>query len=63
MEYIEFTPELKDALRQASLTKVLPNWVERTGGPNSEAVRIYNEKVAPLLKVRVNAQGQAEEIQ
>ena len=63
MEYIEFTPELKDALRQASLTKVLPNWVERTGGPDSEAVRIYNEKVAPILKVRVNAEGQAEEIQ
>ena len=62
MEYIEFTPELKDALRQASLTRVLPRWVERTGGPDSEAVRIYNEKVAPLLKVRVNAQGQAEEI-
>ena len=36
--------------------------VERTGGPNSEAVQIYNEKAAPIIGVRVGADGQAEDI-
>ena len=63
MEYIEFSQEVKDALFQAGRNNVLPKWVERTGGPNSEAVRIYNEKAAPIIGVRVGADGQAEDIQ
>lgn len=63
MEIIEFTPELKALMREAALTRVLPNWIQRAGGPNSEAARIYNEKVAPILKVEITAEGQAREIQ
>ena len=62
MEYIEFSQEVKDALFQAGRNNVLPKWVERTGGPNSEAVQIYNEKAAPIIGVRVGADGQAEDI-
>ncbi len=61
MEYIEFTPEVKAALREAALSKVLPRWIERTGGPDSEAARIFNEKAGPILKVRVLADGTAQE--
>ncbi len=63
MEYIEFNQEVRDALFQAGRNNVLPKWVERTGGPDSEAVRIYNEKAAPIIGVRVGADGQAEDIQ
>ena len=62
MEYIEFNQEVRDALFQAGRNNVLPKWVERTGGPNSEAVQIYNEKAAPIIGVRVGADGQAEDI-
>ena len=62
MEYIEFSQEVKDALFQAGRNNVLPKWVERTGGPNCEAVQIYNEKAAPIIGVRVGADGQAEDI-
>ena len=62
MEYVEFTDEVKDALYQAGRNNVLPKWVERTGGPDSEAVQIYNEKAAPIIGVRVGADGQAEDI-
>ena len=62
MEYVEFTPEVQEALYQAGRNNVLPKWVERTGGPDSEAVRIYNEKAAPIVGVRVGADGQAEDI-
>ena len=40
---------------------MLPKWVERTGGPDSEAVDIYNEKAARLIGVRVGADGMAED--
>ena len=62
MEYVEFTDEVKEALYQAGRNNVLPKWVERTGGPDSEAVQIYNEKAAPIIGVRVGADGQAEDI-
>ncbi len=61
MEYIEFNDELVESMRQAAISKVLPNWIERAGGPDSEAAQIYNDKVAPLLRVRVLPDGTAEE--
>jgi len=61
MEYIEFTPEIKDALRKASIEQVVPNWVERVGGVDTDAVRMYNEFVGPLLGVMIGPDGQAVE--
>ena len=62
MEYIEFTPEIKAAIREAAIDRILPNWVQRSGGPDSEAVQIYNEKVAPIVGIKVNPDGTASEI-
>ena len=62
MEYIEFSQEIRDVLFLAGRNNVLPRWVERTGGPNSQAVQIYNEKAAPIIGVRVGADGFAEDI-
>lgn len=61
MEYIEFTQEIKDALRKASIEQVVPNWVERVGGVDTDAVKMYNEFVAPLLGVSIGPDGQAIE--
>jgi len=61
MEYIEFTPEIKAALRVAAIEKVVPNWVERVGGADTDAVRMYNQYVAPLLGVSIDANGNAVE--
>ena len=61
MEYIEFTPEIKDALRKAAIEKVVPNWVERVGGADTPAVQMYNQYVAPLLGVSIDANGNAVE--
>ena len=59
MEYLEFTPELKAALKQASIDVVVPNWVDRNGGPDSNAVKMFNYLVAPLLGVSIDANGKA----
>lgn len=61
MEYIEFTPEIKAALRTAAIDKVVPNWVERVGGADTPAVKMYNQYVAPLLGVSIDANGNAVE--
>ena len=61
MEYIEFTDEIKDALKVAAVEIVLPNWVEGAGGPGSEAVNMYNQYVAPILGVSVGPDGKSVE--
>jgi hypothetical protein len=45
-------------MRTAALTTVLPNWVNRTGGHGS---KLFNQKVAPIVKVVITEQGGAKE--
>ena len=59
MELVEFTDEMKAAQRRSAIENVVPGWVDRVGGPNSEAARIFNELVAPIVKVTINADGTA----
>ena len=59
MEHIPFTQELKDAQKQAAIDVVIPNWVNRTGGPDSEAVKMFNEFVGPIIGVTINSDGKA----
>ena len=59
MELVEFTDEMKAAQRRSAIENVVPGWVDRVGGPNSEAARIFNELVAPIVKVTINPDGTA----
>ena len=59
MEYSEFSPELHVILKDAANNEVLPKWIERSGGPNSEAGQLYNELIAPISGVVVNPDGAA----
>ena len=59
MAEVAFTPEMKDAQRQSAIENVVPGWVERVGGPTSEAAIIFNEVVAPIVKVQINGDGTA----
>ena len=59
MEHIPFSQELKDAQKQAAIDVVIPNWVNRTGGPDSEAVKMFNEFVGPIIGVTINSDGKA----
>ncbi len=63
LEIIPFSPELRaHEFNVALLQHVLPRWVERAGGADSEAVRIFNEKVSPIVGVRINPDGTASKI-
>jgi TRAP-type C4-dicarboxylate transport system substrate-binding protein len=59
MEFVEFSQELKDALLQASIDVVIPSWVDRNGGPDSEGAKMFNEFVGPIVGVTINADGKA----
>ena len=59
MAEVAFTPEMQAAQRQSAIENVVPGWVERVGGPTSEAAVIFNEVVAPIVKVQINADGTA----
>jgi len=61
MEFVEFSQELKDALLQASIDVVIPSWVDRNGGPDSEGAKMFNEFVGPIVGVTINADGSASE--
>ena len=54
-------PEIKAALRKAAIEKVVPNWVDRVGGADTDAVRMFNTYVAPLLGVSIDSNGKAVE--
>jgi len=61
MQVNDFTPEVKAKLREIALEIIIPNWVERLGGPDTEGVRLFNEKVSPIVGVRINPDGSASE--
>ena len=57
MNYSALTPEVHDAIFEANLVSVLPRWVDRAGGPHSEAVRIFNDIIGPIIDVQIYADG------
>ncbi len=57
MYHSTLSPEVHDAIFQANLDSVLPRWLERAGGPHSEAVRIFNEIIGPIIDVQIYEDG------
>lgn len=53
-------PGAVEMLKDASISLVLPSWVERTGGADSYGVKVFNENLSGVLGVRVLADGSAE---
>ena len=59
MKWLELSPQIKRLMRQAAINQVLPNWVQRAGGPGSFAVQLFEQKVAPILGVSIRPDGTA----
>ena len=63
LEYIEFTPEMKEIqANKAVPIHVLPNWIKRVGGPDTEIVRLFNEKIAPIVGLKINDDGTTTQV-
>ena len=58
-----FSPDMLVILKDAAASAVIPKWVRRVGGPDSDAVKLYNEKVAPITGLMVNPDGTVSKIE
>ena len=59
MTYSHIPDDVKAQMRETAVDVIIPNWVLRIGGPGSMAVRIFNEKVGPIVGVEINPDGSA----
>ena len=62
MIYSDFTPEMKERIREGAIEIVLPNWVGRVGGPDTPEVKVFNEKVGPIVGMRINPDGSVSDL-
>ena len=54
---VPFSEELQALSDQAVLNNVLPGWIRRVGGMEDPIFDIFNEKVAPVVNIRIEADG------
>ena len=54
---VPFSDELQALSDQAVLNNVLPGWIRRVGGMEDPIFDIFNEKVAPVVNIRIEADG------
>ena len=60
MEYIPWDGEMHNFIRnEIVLGRMLPNWVDRVGGYDTEAVRLFNRKFGPIAGVVIHPDGTA----
>jgi len=57
LEYIEFGPEMRALSDNAVITEVVPNWVDRVGGPDAPFVGVFNRAIAPIVGITIEADG------
>lgn len=59
MTHIPFSDDINARLLQTAIEKIVPNWVDRLGGADTEGVRLFNEIATPILGVTINPDGSA----
>ena len=60
MEHIPWDAEMYDfILNEIVLDKMIPNWVGRVGGYDTDEVRLFNEKFGPVAGVMIAPDGTA----
>ena len=61
LEFVEFSQEIEDrSLNSAVMEHVIPAWVNRVGGGDEPVIAIFNEKIGPLVGLRINPDGTVE---
>ena len=41
----------------AVLTEVVPNWVDRVGGPDAPFVEVFNNAITPVVGITIESDG------
>ena len=56
--YNPFNEEVRTFLfEEVALKYVVPQWVKRVGGTDTEAVRLFNKNVGPVAGIIINEDG------
>lgn len=61
MQSATLSYSLRDAMRQSAVANVVPNWVERAGGPDSAPWHLFNLIVSPIVGIHINPDGSASD--
>jgi len=59
MTHILFSDDINAKLLETAMEEIVPNWVGRLGGADTEGVRLFNEIASPILGVTINPDGSA----
>ena len=60
MIYTPFSEEIRAYLfEEVALKYVIPQWVKRVGGYDTEAVELFNKNVGPVAGIQINPDGTA----
>ena len=60
MKYTPFSDDIKKHLfEEVALKYVIPQWVNRVGGYDTEAVELFNKNVGPVAGITINPDGSA----
>ena len=63
MEYVPFSTELQRLSRQAAVNQVIPGWIERVGDTNDPIIAdTFNNKVGPIVGMRINSDGSVTDL-
>ena len=60
MEHITWNEEIYSyILNEVVVGEMIPNWVNRVGGYDTDEVKLFNEKFGPIAGVKINPDGSA----
>ena len=57
LEKVLFSPELQALSEQAVLNNVVPGWINRVGDLDDPIFDIFNEKITPIVGIRIEDDG------
>jgi len=57
LEFVPFSPELQELSRQTTMGNVIPGWLRRLGGADKPIIKIFNDKVGPIVGLFINPNG------
>ena len=57
LEFVEFSPEVRERSNDALFERVVPNWVKRVGGGDQPVIELFNEHIGERIGMHVKPDG------
>ncbi len=63
LEFVPFSTELQELSRQTTMGNVIPGWLRRLGGADKPIIKVFNDKVGPIVGLHINEDGTVDQIE